>query len=285
MKLISFANKNHVGLVNLQTSLTKCKGWEHILIGQDVKWEGWITRMKAYVDICSTISPEELIVLCDAFDVLCLQSSDQFSNVFKTFQKNIVIGSESDCKYPNCYEPKNYWAKCDIKQDEMKKYVNGGLMCGKASKLKEMWKWCVENYTSDDQYALGLYIDKYPLEVALDTKSILFFNDNSGQLKYEFNTIDNSITFNEVAIKPFFVHFQGVNIYSSLLVTNTFNEGKLFEVGSNYKKIGNHINGNDQINGFPADTRTTSLNMTIEHGVFYGIIVILILLCFYFWLA
>ncbi len=286
MKLVSFSTSNHVGLENLKLSISKVNGWEHIIIGQNIKWKGWITRMKAYMDFCERQpNQDEIIVFSDAYDVLCLRSSDDFLKLYETHAKGkIVIGAEIGCHPGNCVAPDQWWSQNQIPEQyehtidfggcvvsESPRFVNGGLVAGPANKIAQMWKWALENAFVDDQIALANYTNEHVNLIFLDINSIFFFNDYNAISKYTFNE-DKSITDKNGTKNPFFIHFHGITARNFIALKNTKN---LSEVGINYKEVGKQLNGDDHIIAFPADSRVC-LVIWIERSVFYIIIFILI---------
>jgi hypothetical protein len=237
-------------------------------------WKGWITRMKAYLEYCSQQDPEKLIVLSDAFDVLCIRDGTGFETAFNELAKlqqcDIIIGAETGCDL-NCFPPTTYWTLKDITAQCKRKYVNGGLMAGRAKHLAKLWDWCcASTFTEDDQVALGHYVNCFPEKVYLDIDSVLFFNDHLAQTKYVFDSKTHDIIYENKCLKPFFVHFHGLNINASVPFFNLSN-GQLFDVGKNYKLIGEHINGKgEHIIDFPPDKRGFILGTSIERGVLVG---------------
>lgn len=310
----SFANVNHPGLINLQNSIQKQGGWHHEILGTNVAWKGWMTRMKAYQNYCASLPKNQLVVLCDAFDVLCIRNGLPFESIFEQMfsdkqdqqdekkdvvkeeiqkeekkeppednrQRKIVIGVETGCDF-NCYPPKNYYLKNNI--DELltnRRFVNGGLMAGYAGDLDEMWVWCISKGFDDDQVALGHYVDTFPERICLDMHSNLFFNDHLAETTYTFCCKENRIVYENQVLTPFFVHFHGLNINTSVPFFNIFKKEGLFQVGHNYKLIGNHINGDKQINQFPPDKRGLILGVTIERGVYIAVSLAFLLLLLFF---
>src|SRR6188768_2470942 len=130
MKVISFANQNHVGLENFKLSLSKCKGWDQIIIGMGMKWQGWQTRMKMYKDFLQKLeNQDEIVVLSDAYDVLCLKESDDFLQLYNLHCDNkIIIGAECGCHPDNCFPPVQWWQENGIPLDFVRKFCNGGLI-------------------------------------------------------------------------------------------------------------------------------------------------------------
>ncbi len=283
MKIINFANSNHVGLENLKLSIYKFSDWEHIVIGQNTKWVGWMTRMSAYQKYCeSVLDQNEIIVFTDAYDVLCLRSPDGFLELYKQCASNkIVVGAEIGCHPGNCIAPELYWAENNISDifphkkenggviAESPRFVNGGLLAGPAHLFVKLWKWSLENKFEDDQRAIGQYSNEFPQDIYLDINSQFFFNDFNGILKYKLND-DNSIT-NETTKYPFFIHFHGILMQHFIPSPM---EKSLFQVGHNYKTVGSKINGSDQINGFPASPQSLEA-VWIERSCFYILLFIL----------
>lgn len=286
MKLVCFSTSNHVGLENLKQSVNKNPGWDFTIIGTGTAWKGWQTRMKAYKDHCQSLPPNELVVLCDAYDVLCLKSPDGFQEKFIGFQKSIVIGAESGCD-DNCHPPEHWWSVHNISPNTVLRFCNGGLMTGYAHALATMWEWALEKNFQDDQIACGNYMDTYPDRIHLDSQNTLFFNDVLASQKYQLAGIDNKLISNNRILDCYFIHFPGINIYTSVPFFKLFKPKELFEVGPNYKTIGEHVIGkNTLINDFTPDKRGSQTGLLIERIIFYGIagclglvFIVLLILC------
>lgn len=272
MKLISFANQNHGGLVNLKNSIKK--GWEHIILGKGVKWESWHTRTKAYIEYLSQLPKDEIVVLCDAFDVLCIRDNDGFLSQFKSLNRPIVIGAENFC-LGNCVPPIQWWdyEKDVVSYETEFKYVNGGLIAGESHALQTMYQWGLDQKISDDQMALGQYANKFPENVWIDIQQVLFFNDTNATCKYVFNQHNYSIKLNDNRIiKPFLIHFPGFASKGSYPFLNIFNPNNMFKMGENYIKVGNAINGSKQINALPSNKTVCSYAMWAERAIYIFLI-------------
>ncbi len=281
--VISFSNANHVGLVNFKNSISKHLGWTYKVIGMGTKWEGWMTRMKAYHSYLSRLPPDEIVVLSDAYDVLCINNGGlRFKELFLSLNKPIVIGAETGCSF-NCFPPQKYWDEVKLNPNNKRRYVNGGLIAGYAGELAKMWAWCIERKFDDDQVGLGQFVNEFPSQVHLDIDSKLFFNDHRAQTNYAYLPETHTIILDNVPLAPFFIHFHGLNIDASVPFFNLFQTADgMFKPGANYMTVGKHINGKDHILAFPADKRGATLGVSIERGVCYGIVILLflfVLLC------
>lgn len=274
VKILCFANTNHVGLINLKNSISKQLGWELEIIGVEEKWEGWQTRMRCYATTLRKLDPADIVVLADAFDVLCIRSGgDDFIRNFLHCGKDIVIGAETGCSF-NCFPPHNYWQKYKVEGD--RRYCNGGLIAGYTHALADMWEWCLAKKYDDDQIGIGEYTNTYPEKVHLDVDSVLFLNDHRAETNYSYLPNTSQIVMNNKVLSPFFIHFHGLNIDRSVPFFNIFQTNKMFHTGKNYVEVGKHINGQEHITVFPADKRGVTLGICIERGVCAGILCLFI---------
>jgi hypothetical protein len=198
--------------------------WEYVLIGKGEKWEGWTTRMRAYMNILKTLPPNKLVVLTDARDVICCRGSSAFMDAFASFSRDIIVCMEIMCGNQieidddyiglQCHPLKNYWKYHSYTKTPSRKYVNNGLIAGKVSKLIEILQYGIDNKYTDDQFSLGSYVNKYPAGVGVDTEAELFhttcFGAYSGMLDINLQKTD-SPTFAELFGRAaFFLHIPGI---------------------------------------------------------------------------
>lgn len=197
--------------------------WDYVLIGKDEKWEGWITRSNAYMNILKTLPSNKIVLLTDARDVICCRSSHAFMDAFRSFSSDLVVcmelicdsrlARESDYVGMQCHSLRNYWKYHSI-QVPKRKYVNNGLIAGKVSKLIEMLQYGIDNKHIDDQFSLGSFVNKYPACIATDSDADIFhtscFGAFSGLLDINLQKTD-SPTFAELFGRAaFFLHIPGM---------------------------------------------------------------------------
>jgi hypothetical protein len=213
----------------------KKNNWEYILIGKDETWEGWITRMRAYLSILKTLNPNKVVVLTDARDVICCRSANAFMDAFNYYKSDLIACMELICdnrmKQPSdyignqCHPIRNYWKHHNI-QTPPRQYVNNGLIAGKAFKLIELLQYGIDNKFNDDQKALGSFINTYPQGIATDIHAELFhttcFGAYSGLLDLRLQS-DDSPTFAEIFGRSgFFLHIPGIaHISGASVLYNT----------------------------------------------------------------
>jgi hypothetical protein len=198
-------------------------GWDYTLIGMGETWEGWPTRMKAYRKHLDLLPEDRIVVLSDARDVVCMRGPKAFLEGFRTFGKDMVASMELTCsgqfnvpdnfKSTQCVPLGRYWAYHGIKTLPNRKFVNNGLLAGSVKALKPYFDWILEKGFTDDQFALGSYVNEFPDRVALDVEALLLhtstFGVNAGiQLIHVQKT--DSPTFAEFFGRgAFFLHIPG----------------------------------------------------------------------------
>lgn len=187
--------------------LAKKLGYTLKIGGVDVKWNGWITKMKTYSEILQKIAieePDELVICSDAYDTLPIRKENEFKKEFEQFHTDIVVSAENHCG-GNCRPLKRY----DTSNSKYK-YVNAGLLAGKAKPLAKLWTYLYEKKYSDDQIGLSEYIDtNFDMNhIQLDSEAKLFFNS-----ALAFGYDDSNFLKN--CKNVFVIHFPGLNFFSS----------------------------------------------------------------------
>ena len=217
----------------------KKNNWQHIFIGEGIKWDGFIDKIKGYYNflVNSNFSDDKIVIFSDARDVFCLKPPDFFIQQIKDIVENkIIISAEmfllghmdwnetqiSDAilKSPHFFwqgVPLNeYWNFHKINPIPFRKYLNSGLIIGKAKHLKTSLKWILDNNITDDQLGFSMYTNKFPELIHLDYDAN-FVHTISGSINgsfYDYNIQKlDTLTFNEVlGFSNYFLHIPGTTI-------------------------------------------------------------------------
>ena len=240
------------------------QGWSFRLIGTDKKWLHFHQRAVDYRDELINISnqnPNQLCVISDCKDVLCVRTPNHFNEIFNTFNSGIVVSAEVLCagytepdilpkeefKKYNCTPLFKYWRYkgYEVNNLPFRKYVNAGLISGYAKDLVNMYTWIIEKGVeinrSDDQVLMGMYLNEYPELVEMDIDAKLLHTTTFGASAGYMSKLqtNDSPTFSELLGRSaFFIHIPGINppkgnkvIYDmvSLIVDNNFNNKKILE--------------------------------------------------------
>jgi hypothetical protein len=198
--------------------------WEYKVIGEGEKWEGWRTRMIAYVRTLERLPPKKIVVLSDARDVFCIRGSKTFIKAFESYKKPVVTSMEIFCEaydhwreelktHVQCMTLASYWKHHGITSPHDRKFVNNGLVAGYASDLKDIYQWMYDNNYTDDQFGLGNYVITFPDKVATDCDAKLLhtstFGVNAG-VQYIHKQANDSPTLAELnGNRAYFLHISG----------------------------------------------------------------------------
>jgi GR25 family glycosyltransferase involved in LPS biosynthesis len=213
--------------------------WQHIFIGEGIKWNGFIDRMKGYYNFLSdnNFSDDKIVLFSDARDVFCLKPSDFFIEQIKDIvEHKIIISAEMFLlghmewnetqisnaiqKFPNYFwqgVPLNeYWNFHKINPLPFRKYLNAGLIIGKAKHLKKSLKWILDNNITDDQLGFSMYTNKFPDLVHLDYDAYFVHTMTTyvcgSFYDYNIQKLD-TLTLNELlGFSNYFLHIPGLSL-------------------------------------------------------------------------
>lgn len=203
----------------------KNNNWEYVILGEGEQWNGFITKIIAIKNYLENINSEKIVVISDAHDVYCLKNSKNFINDFKSFNKNIVVSMELFAEGLVTYDfNKDYYQvtwlgpyfesnNIDYKNIN-KKFVNGGLYCGYAKTIYLFYKWMLFKKYTDDQKALGAFMNQYPNVVYPDFNNKLLHTTTSfvnGGTSNEKQTHDSPTLSELVGQHSYFLHIPGIN--------------------------------------------------------------------------
>ena len=213
--------------------------WKYVFIGEDCKWEGFKTRIVSYANYLKNLPDNKVIILSDARDVFACRSPHFFLNIINNIiniENKFIISSElflhghinwteeevieKKSNNPNYFwqgEPlTNYWKNYNISDLPKRKYVNAGLIIGKAKQLLDAFEWMIKNNFNDDQLGFATYINTFPNKVYLDTDAKYLhtctMGVTSGYYNSEYQNYD-SISIGELlGMSSYFLHIPGISI-------------------------------------------------------------------------
>ena len=139
-------------------------GYEYKLLGLGKKWEGFRSKMKYTVEALEQLDPNELVIVCDSYDVLFLQTPDVIENRYRNLANGkVVIGLESIhdmfCNFIGICIPEVIEA-CNVKNPYYPefKYINAGFMMARARDIYDIYKFMINNDFDDDQKGLFTWV-------------------------------------------------------------------------------------------------------------------------------
>lgn len=201
----------------------KRNNWELQHVGAGEKWEGFITKIKKYRDVCATYDKDRILVLSDARDVFCVRDSKAFTAAFEYFKTPILISSQMFLS--SCIDvPENFmvWNGTSLDpyfkhwniQPKLRKFICSGLIAGRAGPLYEMWNWILDNKYTDDQLGACMYTRTFPEKVKVDHEAIVLHSSEYGVDAGTYHTHYQKMdapTFAEIfGTGAFFIHIPGL---------------------------------------------------------------------------
>ncbi len=239
LKIIGYSNRENCYGRNWLRSLVRCK-YDYHLIGQNEKWNGWVTRPKAYLKFLQNEPDSETIyVFTDVHDVAAnsiANASDEYITKFQETNKSIVIGAEPGCPLTCCRPLTDYWNDNDKILPNI--HVNWGLVSGYRNELIDLMEYLIDDYEQfsqdnfrnnmtlrivykgkkivwNEQIVTKRYMDLHPDLVHLDCTSQFIgnilchpVNGNIGQYTCHGNKVFNR----KYNTYPFFIHTPAANI-------------------------------------------------------------------------
>ena len=100
------------GYYNILEESCKKYNVELIPLGMGEEWTGFTKKFYLWRDYLEKLDDDEIIMINDAYDVIILEDADIIIKKFKSFNKNIVFGNQSDfvskLVFPSCQVFKKY---------------------------------------------------------------------------------------------------------------------------------------------------------------------------------
>ena len=200
--------------------------WQYHILGEGEIWKGFSYRMRTYKNFLNTLHPNKIVVVSDAHDVYCLRRPDCLISEFKNYNKGMIVGLEIFAEgSPIFFKDKDYfqvtWLGPYFKYNNIdynkitKKYVNAGLIVGYAKDIINFYEWSLNNNYTDDQLALGSYMNTFPDKVFVDLNNNMIHTVTSfvnGGI-HTVNQFKDSPSLNQlIGQSSYFLHIPGSGI-------------------------------------------------------------------------
>ncbi len=167
---------------SIQTQESKMA--RHVVLGLGDRWGGWRHRMQMYRDAAcevARIDPDSLVVCMDAYDTVSMRSFDAgLVRTFEEFGKPVLLSLERVCG-GNCVSIRDWWKTDGQKYTAngvipKNRYVNGGLLMGRASAIRDVYQWMLNSGAKDDQIGLARWALAHRDQWAPDVSGSIFRN-------------------------------------------------------------------------------------------------------------
>jgi hypothetical protein len=200
--------------------------WNYKLIGEGELWEGFVkTRVSAYLRELSSLPDNQLVILTDARDVICLRPPNYFKDGFQSFGEKLVVSMELFCEGNmdedkvsqkfQCIPLTQYWNYYNPSRPN-RKFANMGLLVGRVKDLRHCLSWIKENNYKDDQLGLCNYMNTFPERVSADVHAEMLHTSglgiNCGTINLKIQNTDSPTIGELLGTGAFFLHIPGHNI-------------------------------------------------------------------------
>jgi len=205
--------------------------WQYLFVSINDEYRNHMDKMLGYKAALETLNPEKIVILSDARDVVCCRNVKAFMEAFRSIGESFIVSMELFCNTttdtvfdiaPACVPLVTYWKERTNGVYPLRKYVNSGLMVGKVKPILEFLNYTIDKHFSDDQVALGAYMNEYPKKVYADIDRILLhsttFGKSAGCENMHLQKQD-APTYGELFGRDsFFLHFPGCGFNGQKLI-------------------------------------------------------------------
>lgn len=205
MKLITVATQKE-GYYNVLVESAKKHGYELITLGMGQKWGGYTMKYKLMIDYLETLKDDnELVIFIDGYDTFVLQDKEILMKRYKTFNKPLVIGCQSNRKK---YCKLTAWVIRTFSSGH-KNIMNSGSYIGPVGILKDKLNLLDSNFdcsktSQNDQKLLNkmrlLEPEFFKKNVVIDLDGIIFYNASYYAAAYYAPHLKKIKLFNDICI-------------------------------------------------------------------------------------
>jgi len=198
--------------------------WEYAFVSISNTYRDHRDKLQGYAEMLRTLRPDKIVVLSDSRDVVCCRNVKAFMDAYDSLKSPFVVSMELFCdsttdvvleKRPQCIPLINYWKHHTHGVYPLRKYVNSGLIVGKAAAVLDYLKYAIDNKFVDDQEAMAVYMNTYPARVCADVDRVLLHSTTAGKSGgcYAMHVQkQDAPTYAELFGRDsFFLHFPGCN--------------------------------------------------------------------------
>ena len=143
------------------------------ILGLGEEFEGWSWRARKYLQALHSLPSNQLVILCDAYDLLARRDSAGLQAAFDQLHADVVAGAEY-CHTDNKGLLDAWYHYHQRPQHSTVPHLNAGFVMGRVAPLIAAYNF-VQQY-SDDQVALGAYFCMHPQRTVLDFGCRLVIN-------------------------------------------------------------------------------------------------------------
>lgn len=190
MIVFAVATDKTILVKEFEQSLIKYN-YNYEILGLGMTWSGFDLKMKLYYNALKKLPKDEIVIVCDSYDVMFVQSSKKIQERYNKLASNkVVIGLEPECYESICDKETTKVCNIDNKKHKYYKYINSGFIMGRADLLMDIFKFQLDTNQHDDQIGLGKWVK--------NNCNLCYFDYD---FQFVFNYLDTSVNFKRLKIK------------------------------------------------------------------------------------
>lgn len=205
--------------------------WEYTVISINDIYRDHRDKLIGYKQFLETLHSDKIVILLDSRDVICCRNVNAFMDGYKSLNCDLIVSLEMFCNTTTnvvltrsiaCIPLIEYWKYRNVTEWPIRKYVNSGLIAGKAASILHFLNYALDNNFIDDQEALGSYMNTFPERIYGDQDATILHSTTFGKgagLENSLIQKHDSPTFAEFFGRAaFFLHFPGLNAKGQALM-------------------------------------------------------------------
>lgn len=226
--VLSYITDKNMATRNLERTLKKFR-YPYKFLGIGEPWKGFISnKIQAILKFCLCNKQYDLICVIDGYDMIASGPCSELIRKYNRFRTPIVFGGEKTNANNKCHT--NVYKYSELSMFDYRKYLNAGFCIGNSKAMIDMYKWViqksVETGIDDDQKIMGMYMNKYPLQVDIDINSRMVCNTIPYWDLSNYEISNNRVKILTTMTKPCFLHFPA-NKFDMYIRNNVFGNAVL----------------------------------------------------------
>lgn len=145
----------------------------HKVLGFGKTWNGFHDKVKAVIEFCESVEPDDIVCFVDGFDSMILGTDQEILAAYKSLEQDLVFSLEKTINYTllTTYSMNKNFGEC------IENRLNSGLYIGRAQTIAQFWV-DMKQGQDDQRYACA----KNP------------FVDRDNRLFYNYSKLDKDVT-------------------------------------------------------------------------------------------
>lgn len=215
VKVVTYATDDNDRLKNWKLSAERFN-YDYTVLGIGEKWSGWPQRTAAYLKFAKRQSPNQIVLLCDAYDVLFVDTPSKLARRFEEMGVDVVVSAEPRCctgKMDTASYRSKFTNVCVQRAPRGNDFIYpcAGCVIGRAKGLSYLYEQILHSlFDTDDQSALDEIWTRKENILSLDYDSKLFGNVYISDINSEWAFDENKTLYRKkTGNYPCVLHFPG----------------------------------------------------------------------------